>query len=88
MLPKLERLLDLRKDFDEEERNMLFLRHPYLTVEESAGHMDAYEKEQEQKNPELNYSFRLERIKKNFRRTITLNDRMIWLRRTENWESV
>lgn len=78
--------MELRRDFDQEEQNMLYLRHPYLTVEESAGHMDAYDKEQDEKHPEMNYSFRLERIKRNFQKTITLQNRMVWLRRTENWE--
>ena len=35
----LKELNNLRKDYEREERNMLLLRHPYLTTEESYGHM-------------------------------------------------
>ncbi|XP_077296451.1 large ribosomal subunit protein mL63 [Arctopsyche grandis] len=36
-----EHLNRLKARFETEERNMLFLRHPYLTVEEEIGHVQA-----------------------------------------------
>uniref|UniRef100_A0A6M2DJU1 Putative mitochondrial ribosome protein 63 n=1 Tax=Xenopsylla cheopis TaxID=163159 RepID=A0A6M2DJU1_XENCH len=34
----------LRKDYELEEKNMLYLRHPYLTLEQSTGHAKALRK--------------------------------------------
>lgn len=32
-------MIDMKNDFEREERNLLFLRHPYLTQEQTEGHM-------------------------------------------------
>lgn len=37
--PKFEDLCKLRIDLERQEENMLVLRHPYLTKEQSCGHM-------------------------------------------------
>ncbi|XP_014486015.1 PREDICTED: uncharacterized protein LOC106750289 [Dinoponera quadriceps] len=39
--PSLKDLYRMRQDFDREEQNMLILRHPYLTIEQSFGHAQA-----------------------------------------------
>ncbi|XP_011055034.1 PREDICTED: uncharacterized protein LOC105146453 isoform X2 [Acromyrmex echinatior] len=47
--PSMHDLLKMKKDFEREEQNMLILRHPYLTVEQSQGHMkDMYPKTRKQ----------------------------------------
>lgn len=43
--PTIQDLIKLRNDFEREEQNMLILRHPYLTVEQSYGHMAALKAE-------------------------------------------
>ncbi|KAI4498412.1 hypothetical protein M0802_006591 [Mischocyttarus mexicanus] len=43
--PTFEDLLKLRHDFEREERNMLILRHPYLTAEQSFKHMEEFPRE-------------------------------------------
>ncbi|XP_012253891.2 uncharacterized protein LOC105684821 [Athalia rosae] len=73
-------LKQLRWDYELEEQNMLFLRHPYLTVEQSYGHATAYGK------PEK----RMEGLKQlkidKFSRTTTLKDRLMHLQTSETWD--
>ncbi|XP_015126207.1 ribosomal protein 63, mitochondrial [Diachasma alloeum] len=78
--PSFFDLLTLRHDFQREERNMLFLRHPYLTNEQSHGHM------KELKVPPnfraMNQADRNKRFDKHF----TWQDQLVHLRTTDRWE--
>ncbi|XP_015184932.1 PREDICTED: uncharacterized protein LOC107070896 [Polistes dominula] len=77
--PKFEDLLKLRHDFEREERNMLILRHPYLTLEQSSGHMKHI--------PKIRTGV-LFGNKKNekFAKMITIEERLSSLKVTEAWE--
>lgn len=79
--PSMVDLFKMRRDFEREEQNMLILRHPYLTVEQSAGHM------KDLKNREVEFfkrihEYRLER----FQKEITIADRLSHMRVTEAWD--
>ncbi|XP_019698817.1 uncharacterized protein LOC105187347 isoform X2 [Harpegnathos saltator] len=39
--PTMHDLLKMKQDFEREELNMLILRHPYLTIEQSYNHRSA-----------------------------------------------
>ncbi|KAK0162643.1 hypothetical protein PV327_006405 [Microctonus hyperodae] len=78
--PTFEDLTKLRHDFEREERNMLILRHPYLTLEQSVGHMK--DLKPRPSLVELYRDYRNSRFQKHF----TWNDQLIHLRTTDNWE--
>lgn len=71
----------MKYDFEREEQNMLILRHPYLTVEQSEGHMKALENTKEKFFKEI-----LEARHQKFQKEITFADRLSHLRVTEAWE--
>ncbi|XP_011296976.1 ribosomal protein 63, mitochondrial [Fopius arisanus] len=73
-------LLKLRHDFEQEERNMLFLRHPYLTKEQSEGHMKEIKVRPDFVT--INQNARNERFNKHF----TWQDQLVHLRTTDCWE--
>lgn len=77
--PKFMDLLKLRHDFEREERNMLILRHPYLTSEQSYGHMKHVETVNVMKR------FQAEKIEK-FSKRITIEDRLNHLKVSESWD--
>lgn len=74
-------LLKMKMDFEREERNMLILRHPYLTVEQSVGHgkavRDRVKEFKEQKQEE---------IRQKFIRQVTFADRLCHLGYGETWD--
>lgn len=80
--PSMYDLLKMKQDFEREEQNMLILRHPYLTVEQSHGHMkdivgdrkDAFLKRM------------LEYRHQKFQKEITIADRLCHMRVTEAWD--
>ncbi|KAG5318478.1 RT63 protein, partial [Pseudoatta argentina] len=81
--PSMHDLLKMKKDFEREEQNMLILRHPYLTVEQSQGHMkDMYPKSRKQ-----NF---LEKVlaenRQKFQKEITIAERLCHMRVTEAWD--
>lgn len=72
--------MKIKHDLEREEQNMLILRHPYLTVEQSCGHMDKSER---------NYKFFIglfEERDRKFAKQITIADRLSHLRVTEAWD--
>ncbi|KAK2579523.1 hypothetical protein KPH14_010826 [Odynerus spinipes] len=77
--PKFIDLLRLRHDFEREERNMLILRHPYLTFEQSHGHMKDLKTINKMK------IFEAEKIEK-FSKRITIADRLNHLMVSESWD--
>ncbi|KAG7188908.1 hypothetical protein KM043_008513 [Ampulex compressa] len=79
--PTMKDLIKLRKQFEREERNMLILRHPYITVEQSHGHM----KELRDPNKSIATNAYLGRNKK-FTRKITIADRLNHLNVTNSWD--
>lgn len=69
----------LKWDFEIEERNMLLLRHPYLTLAQSHGHKKAM-------NPEpIKMEWEAEKIKK-FSKSVTLEDRLMHLQVKDAWD--
>lgn len=73
-------LLKMKLDFEREEQNMLILRHPYLTIEQSHGHMEHTGKTN--KFFEKIYEMR----KQKFEKGITIAERLAHLRVTEAWD--
>lgn len=72
-------MLKLRHDIEREERNMLILRHPYLTSEQSLGHMSHIEK------PTLGRLYGKLKDEK-FSKRITIADRLNHLKVKEAWD--
>ncbi|XP_046829816.1 ribosomal protein 63, mitochondrial [Vespa crabro] len=77
--PTFEDLLKLRHDIEREERNMLILRHPYLTSQQSAGHMSHKER------PTLGQIYGKLKDEK-FSKCITIQDRLSHLKVLEPWD--
>ncbi|XP_011630681.1 uncharacterized protein LOC105422841 [Pogonomyrmex barbatus] len=86
--PSLHDLLKMKMDFEREERNMLILRHPYLTPEQSSGHMKALRKEEALKGKKQEtYTAKMIRLRyENFQKEITIAERLSHLRVTEGWD--
>ncbi|XP_029160907.1 ribosomal protein 63, mitochondrial [Nylanderia fulva] len=78
--PSIHDLMDMKKDFEREEQNMLILRHPYLTIEQSHGHMKHIEKDK------MFFDKFQESRKQEFEKTITIAERLAHLRVTEQWD--
>ncbi|XP_015512537.1 large ribosomal subunit protein mL63 [Neodiprion pinetum] len=68
----------LRWDYEIEEQNMLLLRHPYLTIEQSSGHMKDLRVDQIAK-------WDKERSEK-FSKITTLEDRLMHLKVRDAWD--
>ncbi|XP_049767605.1 ribosomal protein 63, mitochondrial [Schistocerca cancellata] len=71
---------DLVGDYRREEQNMFYLRHPYLTLEQSSGHAKELKKHEQ---------WLAEKIKEKPRRfpeNVTLEKRLCHLRFQESWE--
>lgn len=73
-------LADLRLDYEIEERNMLLLRHPYLTVEQSYGHTAAMGQPERVKD-----AWRDLKIKK-FQKNTLFEDRLMHLKVKDAWD--
>nr|XP_031832269.1 uncharacterized protein LOC116426838 [Nomia melanderi] len=80
--PSYYDMMCFKRDLDREERNMLLLRHPYLTIEQSHGHMKEFKRarfekvlkdQQEEKNSRFN-------------RRITTKDRLNYYVQNEAWD--
>ncbi|XP_043526116.1 ribosomal protein 63, mitochondrial [Frieseomelitta varia] len=80
--PTLRDIKQFKEDLEREEANMLILRHPYLTSEQSQGHM-CKNKEKIYKN--LLNQWR-EDVNAKFNKKITIMDRLNHLRVTESWD--
>ncbi|XP_063220741.1 large ribosomal subunit protein mL63 isoform X2 [Bacillus rossius redtenbacheri] len=71
---------DLRHAYAIEEQNMFYLRHPYLSVEQSRGHAAALGKPQE-------WLDRFRQIRtRPWRESVTLEERLAHLRCKEAWD--
>ena len=77
----MKEILDLKKDFEREERNMLYLRHPYLTLEQSHGHM----KEIKEQRPHIMEKYNEYKVKK-FSRQYTFAEALSHLRVKDAWD--
>ncbi|CAK9823324.1 hypothetical protein ANTRET_LOCUS1693 [Anthophora retusa] len=78
----LKDIMQFKMDLDREEQNMLLLRHPYLTVEQSKGHM---KEAKETKVIHLMNTWR-QAANEKFNRRITIADRLSHLAQNEAWE--
>ena len=80
--PTLKDVFQFKRDLEREEANMLILRHPYLTTEQSNGHM-SHLKQQRIEN--LMTKFR-EDANAKFNRKVTIMDRLGHLKVSESWD--
>ncbi|KAI9590346.1 ribosomal protein 63, mitochondrial [Glossina fuscipes] len=71
----------LRREYEREEQVMLLLRHPYLTLEESHGHVKHLQKS-EVKITNWNDATTLKKMKPH----VTWEDRLNHLRVKESWD--
>ena len=80
--PSLKDIVQFKKDLEREEQNMLLLRHPYITQEQSYCHMSDFKEEKlanirRQRQEEKNLKFN---------KSITIADRLNHLKITEVWD--
>ncbi|XP_071871233.1 large ribosomal subunit protein mL63 [Bombus fervidus] len=80
--PTMKDIFQFKLDLEREEANMLILRHPYLTAEQSNGHMSHLK---EQKFATLVTKFR-EDANAKFNRKVTIMDRLGHLKVAESWD--
>ncbi|KAM0725325.1 hypothetical protein ACS0PU_008811 [Formica fusca] len=78
--PSLHDLYKMKIDFEREEQNMLILRHPYLTIEQSHGHAGTKEKSTKF------FQQIFERRRQEYQKDITTAERLCHLRVTEAWD--
>lgn len=74
-------MVEMKNDFAREERNMLFLRHPYLTSEQTDGYMKELKAMQPEK---ILFLTKLRDLK--FSRQYTFEDALSHLRVKEAWD--
>ncbi|CAF4884817.1 unnamed protein product [Pieris macdunnoughi] len=77
---ELKHLRKLQRDLEIEEQNMYFLRHPYLTEAESAGHSKALGKQVARQERLVDSTRRI------FKNDVTLYERLNHLRVKESWD--
>lgn len=75
-------ITDFKNDLEREEKNMLILRHPYLTSAQSHGHMTEFKAERW--NATRNAW--LEALNEKFNKKITIADRLRHLTVNERWD--
>jgi len=76
----MQRLYRMSDDFDREQKNMLLLRYPYLTIQQEIGHMT-------HKKVEKNYMEMFRKAtREKFSKEFTLADHLAHLRVTEAWD--
>lgn len=78
----MQDLFRMRYDFEREERNMLILRHPYLTLEQSHKHMGETKESRKEKFIAEMYAEHMQKFKKE----TTIAERLCHLRVTEAWD--
>ncbi|XP_058797479.1 large ribosomal subunit protein mL63 [Phymastichus coffea] len=70
----------LRKDYERTEMNMMWLRHPYLTVEQSYGHMSHFNRTKE-------FFIECARLRnEKFAKHVTIAERLEHLKVSEKWD--
>ncbi|KAK9880638.1 hypothetical protein WA026_011878 [Henosepilachna vigintioctopunctata] len=77
--PTIKDIQKLKNQFAIEEENMFYLRHPYLTAEQSYGHAHALGRQEERMK-------RLLAVKKDFKENVTIESRLGHLRHKESWD--
>ncbi|XP_044763730.1 uncharacterized protein LOC123320459 [Coccinella septempunctata] len=77
--PTMKDLQDLKNKLAIEEENMFYLRHSYLTPEQSHGHALALDKQEQRMK-------RLIQVKKEFKDDVTIESRLGHLRHKEAWD--
>ncbi|XP_076293980.1 large ribosomal subunit protein mL63 [Lasioglossum baleicum] len=75
-------MMEFKWDLEREEQNMLLLRHPYLTIEQSRGHMTEFKDE---KHLNLITGWQENRNAR-FNKRITITDRLNYYMQNEPWE--
>ncbi|CAL7939290.1 unnamed protein product [Xylocopa violacea] len=80
--PTLKDIVQFKNDIEREERNMLILRHPYLTVDQSRGHMSEFKQE---KFVNVLHTW-YENQNEKFSKRITIQDRLNHLKVKEVWD--
>ncbi|XP_076165706.1 uncharacterized protein LOC143145825 [Ptiloglossa arizonensis] len=80
--PTMKDIIQFKMDLDREEQNMLLLRHPYITKEQSLYHMSEFK---EKKFNDLLYKWQEERNLK-FNKRVTIADRLNHLMVKEVWD--
>lgn len=71
----------LHREYELQERNMLYLRHPYLTREESSGHAKALGKP-----GEVRKKWAKEALSGTMRPHVTIEERLFHLDVKKSWE--
>uniref|UniRef100_A0A6B2EFF0 Putative ribosomal protein 63 mitochondrial n=1 Tax=Phlebotomus kandelakii TaxID=1109342 RepID=A0A6B2EFF0_9DIPT len=71
----------LRTEYDLMEQNMLYLRHPYLSIEESSGHTKELGKTEAKMAKWRDYNLELKR-----KPNITIEERLACLKIKEAWD--
>ncbi|XP_011497544.1 PREDICTED: ribosomal protein 63, mitochondrial [Ceratosolen solmsi marchali] len=77
---KTSELRQLKAEYERTEKNMLYLRHPYLTIEQSFNHMS-----REDRNKSFWEKVRKPRDER-FSNHVTLAERLINLKVKDAWE--
>lgn len=80
--PTLKDIVQFKRDLEREEQNMLLLRHPYITREQSFCHMNKFK---EEKFANIQRQWQEEKNQR-FNRSITIADRLNHLKVTEVWD--
>lgn len=80
--PTFKNIMDFKNDLEREEENMLILRHPYLTIEQSQGHM----KEARKQNYLTQLSKWRQEKNEKFNKKITISDRLNHLKVANAWD--
>ncbi|XP_014213821.1 uncharacterized protein LOC106643266 [Copidosoma floridanum] len=80
--PKINDLANLRYKYERIEKNMLILRHPYLTVEQSYGHMALDKDYKKEMAIAVHYKFRNDKFSKH----VTLAERLAHLKVKDAWD--
>jgi len=85
--PSMHDLLKMKQDFEREEQNMLILRHPYLTVEQSSGAMkELYGKKSSHLRTEKFLTKMYDNRNLKFQKEITFAERLCHMRVAEAWD--
>lgn len=79
--PSLHDLYKMKIDFEREEQNMLVLRHPYLTIEQSHGHTKALYNQ-----PEEFLNRKYDKYGAKFAKHVTFAERLSHLGYGEQWD--
>ncbi|KZC13356.1 PREDICTED: uncharacterized protein LOC107191439 [Dufourea novaeangliae] len=80
--PTIKDIMNMKWDIEREQQNMLLLRHPYITAEQSFGHM----KDVKQEKSDKLIQFWHEEKNVKFSKRITIADRLNYYMVNESWD--